>query len=100
MPDLDIAYRQACTNVLRSDKVKSSRGTGEYTVTASLDGKSDFCTCPGWKFHGHCRHIDLVRKQLCSWQEDVSEEQQTPQQEMSCICPRCGGETTVFKVAV
>lgn len=100
MPDLDIVYRQACTNTTKSGKVKSSRGTGEYTVTASLDEKSDFCTCPGWKYHGRCRHVTQLREELCSWQEDVSEEVQTPQQEMSCICPRCGSETTVLKFAV
>lgn len=39
-------------------KVKGSKGD-EYTVTISeVTGNS--CTCPGFTFRGHCKHIEQV----------------------------------------
>jgi uncharacterized Zn finger protein len=100
MPDLDIKYVQVCSETLKTAKVLSSKGDKHYEVTASLDEQSDRCTCPGFGYRRKCRHVDELRSTICGWDEQHSDEVQTPQQEMEGVCPKCGGETTVIKVAV
>jgi uncharacterized Zn finger protein len=100
MPDLTIIYVQACATTTLTKKVESSKGGKFYDVHASLEERGEKCTCPGFGFRGHCRHIAEVRGQICGWNEQDSDEVQTPQQEMEAVCPRCGGETMVLKVGV
>lgn len=100
MPDLDIVYHQVCTETQRTEKVKSSSGRGIYEVTASLDEKGESCTCKGFEFRRHCRHIDEVRSRICGWDEQYSPETQTPQQEMEAVCPKCGADTQTIRRGV
>jgi uncharacterized Zn finger protein len=65
-----------------------------YATQTSAD-----CTCPGWKYHGKCKHVDAVRAEMCTWHSEYSSEQQTLQQNVNCRCPKCGGETELVRVA-
>ena len=47
------------TGPLQVFKVPSSSG-GTYTVKQLRD-KSWTCSCPGYKFHGRCKHIDSLK---------------------------------------
>jgi hypothetical protein len=101
VPDLTIEYKQVCRQTELAENVLSSKGDKTYSVLATLEGGyHDSCTCPGFGFRGKCRHIEEVRSRICGWHELHSDEIQTPQQEMEGICPKCGGETLVKKVAV
>jgi hypothetical protein len=100
MPDLDVIYIQVCANEVITEEVPSSRGTGVYMVTASLDESLEQCNCDGFRYRRKCRHVEALRSKLCGWNQQIDEEQQTPQQEMEGVCPRCGGETRVVRWAV
>jgi hypothetical protein len=100
MPDLTIVYLQACATLDKSDKFKSSSGHGTYETHVHVNEDQDSCTCPGFQYRRKCKHVTELRSRLCGWNEQFSEEVQTPQQEMEGICPKCGGETFVFKAGV
>ena len=100
MPDLDIIYIQVCSATAAEEKVLSSKGDQTYDVYASLDERLDSCTCPGFQYRRKCKHVGAVRKKICGWHEQASEERQTPQQEMEGICPKCGAETQVIRWGV
>lgn len=42
--------------------VPSSRGTSNYSVT--LDDRGFECDCPGFGFHGYCKHSKSVLKRV------------------------------------
>ena len=100
MPDLDVIYIQVCAQTVITDKVRSSKGDREYEVTASLDERLDSCECDGFHYRRKCRHVDALRAKLCGWNSQIDDVQQTPQQEMEAICPRCGGETQTVRWGV
>jgi hypothetical protein len=39
-------------------QVLSSRGDQVYDVTATS------CTCPGFHYRGHCKHVDAIRESM------------------------------------
>lgn len=100
MPDLTIEYHQKCSQTLLTEEVLSSDGKRTYIVTVSDDGNLDACDCDGYRFRRKCRHVTALREKLCGWDSFLSEEQQTPQQDMEAVCPRCGSETVVYKMGV
>lgn len=100
MPDLTTIYVQECDTDCITEQMLSSKGTGEYTVTACHDETMSSCTCPGYGYRGKCRHITELREKLCSWNEQVGPEAQTPQQEMEAVCPKCGGPTRTIRMGV
>ena len=100
MPDLDVIYIQVCAAYSLADKVKSSRSDTEYDVLVSLDGSMDRCSCPGFQFRRKCKHVDELRTKLCGWNEQIDDIQQTPQQEVEAICPKCGGDTQTIRWGV
>lgn len=100
MPDLTIEYHQRCSQQTLTEEMQSSRGTGTYMVTVSTDGALDACDCDGYRFRGKCRHVTALREKLCGWDDFISDETQTPQQEMEAVCPKCGSETVLYKMGV
>jgi uncharacterized Zn finger protein len=63
-----------------------------YDVYVNRDG-TERCTCPGFTYRGKCKHVAAAREKICGWRADVGPEEQTPQQEMEAVCPRCGTTT-------
>jgi hypothetical protein len=101
VPDLTTIYVQVCAQDSVAETVPSSSGKGTYDVFVSRDEQfRDTCTCPGFGFRGKCKHLTAVREKLCDWNAHVSDETQTPQQEMEAVCPKCGGETRVIRMGV
>lgn len=74
MPELDIIYIQVCSATAAEEKVLSSKGDQTYDVYASLDERLDSCTCPGFQYRRKCKHVGAVRKKICGWHEQASEE--------------------------
>lgn len=101
MPDLTFHISQECAQIRQGvhRSVLSSDGKRHYRVYVTGDGENADCTCPGYKYHGKCRHVEQVRRELCGWHMEYSEEQQTLEQNVRCVCPRCGGETELVRVA-
>lgn len=64
----------------------------EVIVIDPEDPSQSVCTCKGFAFRGHCRHIDVAHTTPCRW-ETGDPEQQTEHQRHHKICPRCGNQT-------
>lgn len=86
---------QAAQVVVRT--VESSTGSGRYSVYVNLPKQSYDCTCPGFRFHGRCKHVEVVKSGVCAWTSDSSVPQSL-QQNVGCVCPACGGETDLAEV--
>lgn len=81
-------------------KVPSSDGFTEYTVLVNPWStiEENICQCEGYQYRGTCRHQQEAMEILCQWTEVVDQkfgltEQQTEEEEINQICPRCGGRT-------
>lgn len=74
--------------------IPSSTGKGEYVVAFppwDRTGQEAICDCPGYLFRAGCRHIAAAAKKLCDW--DGSDPEQTDDQRICRVCPKCGGPT-------
>jgi uncharacterized Zn finger protein len=96
MPDLTLVERQRCANKSAADTVTGSKGE-LYNVFVAATGNS--CDCKGFEFRGTCKHVNALMLKLCGW-DSSEDEPQTPQQEMMMQCPRCGGDTEMYREAV
>jgi predicted RNA-binding Zn-ribbon protein involved in translation (DUF1610 family) len=93
MPDFTIEYYDMC-----SDLEEHKRwNVGGYTQSYFMGELT--CTCKGYKFRKTCKHINEVEKNRCTW-HGAYDEVQTKEQEKNHICPMCGKETVVVRVAV
>ncbi|GAB1646793.1 hypothetical protein [Krasilnikovia sp. MM14-A1259] len=57
-----------------------------YTVAFTPDVTT--CTCPGFVYHGHCKHTGRGDALRCPWNSDTDEPQKR-----DGACPRCGAAT-------
>lgn len=93
MPDYSWHLPQRCgaaDTAEVSTSVLSSCGKHSYTVW--VRGTSAECSCPGWRFHRKCKHVEAVRATQCRWTLGTGPHQ-TLQKNVSCRCPACGGPT-------
>lgn len=99
MRDLTFHLTQHCAQLSQAVTrgVPSSSGAGTYQVY--VRGTAESCTCPGFKFHGKCKHVAQVRAQTCQWDGEHDLAEQTVTQNVKMICPRCKGPTTWVREA-
>jgi hypothetical protein len=76
----------------------------DYTVMVCPwdNAQESICECPGYLFHGHCRHQFIAYDSLCRWDSVtgtvrngvfIEPDAQTEEQRKNKICPACGGRT-------
>lgn len=95
-PDYHWHLPQRCAAALNPVTLRvpsTSRAGGSYTVYVAPAGGD--CTCPGWKFHGKCKHMAHARQQICGWQLGA-EPHQSLRQNIDMVCPACGGPTLLI----
>lgn len=84
-PERCVSVHDAVTRKIRSES------SGEvYDVW--VKGGRDKCTCKGWRYHGHCKHVGLARQDVCLWDSSTGQTQSL-QQNVDMVCPACGRET-------
>jgi len=111
MPDLTEHTAWTCdSNVDWSMKIDSSSSRGQHTVRYGRlydpNAATEYgytCTCKGFQFHGHCRHIVVVERRgyRCGWNAELEPTHETPKNEHGVhVCPSCRGSVSAFRVAV
>ena len=55
------------------------------------------CDCEGFRFRGHCQHIESAWGFRCEWHEGKAL-RQTDQQRIDHVCPDCLGETIMVMI--
>lgn len=76
--------------------IPSSSQEGKAYVVHVNPWKNDdehICECPGYVYHGKCRHQKEAADKICGWHQLVSPEEQDADQWRIGLCPRCGGPT-------
>ena len=79
----------------------------EYSASVGNSGGSAWtCTCKGYYFRKHCKHIAQVASGRCGWNSALDPSAKPanvssdPQERSENICPDCGGSVEVLRVGV
>ena len=98
MPDLTLVTFPICKSVqhwqttVNGYTVYYGKSNGQYQYDYH-------CDCKAFKFGKgrHCKHIESVRHQRCTWGEDAysGDGERTPENNQ---CPNCKGEITYIQV--
>jgi hypothetical protein len=94
-------YRWCSTNEHFEVQVEGSHGN-TYNVLYGKTPNGQYvygwsCTCKGYQYHGHCKHIEEAKKLRCAFGEGAVV---GSPEEMGDKCPNCGSSTSVVRVAV
>jgi len=90
MIDLTITIMQQCSNSLKHCEIGGYQQTVAYS-----ERDQNTCTCKGYQFRKHCKHIDEAMTQLCNYHEQVD-----GPPDIDGVCPKCGAPTDYVRVAV
>ena len=94
MPDLTVENHWMCASLDRV--VHTDIGGYRQTLYHGLE-MDDECTCLGYKYSktNICKHLKQAYLEECGWHGAYDE----PIKKEG-VCPRCGGEAIVVRVAV
>lgn len=101
-PDYVLMNVQQCRSAegWQPIRIRSSSDPDKtYTVFVNPwhDPDTYVCQCEGYTYRGYCRHQLEAHEELCSWRTVIDgklvDDEQTSQQRLAKICPRCGGPT-------
>jgi len=106
-PDLTIEHYRWCQANECWSKIIT--GSKDQVYRVSFDPRMYFetdgwhCTCKGFRFRHDCKHVKQAKTEKCSYSEGSA--WACPEPEDSYIgplhlCPKCGGATSIVKVAV
>jgi hypothetical protein len=87
VPDLIATRFWRCISAHSTIQVKSSKGDQDYNVGAWG------CECPGFKYHGKCRHYKKWQDETCRWDQLVDSgnvDDADPK------CPACGAGVEAY----
>jgi hypothetical protein len=101
MPDLMTIYCYTCpSNRYWEKEVIGSKGDKYLVVYDDMFGWR--CSCPGFIYNKHCKHIKQVEKQRCGWNwEAYCGAVGTPKEgPTGKLCPMCNEEVEIVKVGV
>lgn len=97
MGDMTIIYSQQCKS---NSIILFTSTNGKYQILWSYNYGWK-CSCPAWQYGGTrpCKHIKALK--ICGWHKEYDgNPPQSRQQEKQYICPRCGGETEIIRIAI
>jgi len=98
MADFTFQTFYHCTSVdYQQFQIKGSKGD---TYTVSLGPKTKTCTCKGFQYREHCRHIaEAQRNRQCGWMQFVHGGEPKVVDGKK-VCPECGSDITSARWAV
>jgi len=100
VPDFTLWLAQKCGQLSHATTTKVPSGSNpQLSYTVTVRGNTGTCTCPGNHYRGRCKHVEQALAALCTWTSEHGAEQQSLQQNVSCVCPRCLGPTELARVA-
>ena len=91
-------HRWCQTNEVDQQVVHSDNGNTYRVYYSNRNGWE--CSCPGFKFRKYCKHIEKAEKDKCNhgWEAacGVPSDDQVGEEH---LCPKCGGPSSLVKVA-
>lgn len=106
MPDLDIVTTWTCSTNQYWRKEVPASGGGIHIVEwkaqpPSADVQYDWaCTCKGFQYRGHCKHIDSVKQERCGWNETLEAGVEAELINDTFCCPECWAPAIPIRVGV